>query len=93
VRKLYTLTVAEEATYNPPTLKTGVVFVEGQVEPDLVMQVLDDDNWLRVGYIPTPTTRIGWFCYHVIHGLWMHYPVWKVLLYAIFESKLQKGAV
>jgi len=91
VRKLYTLTVAEEAAYNPPTLKTGAVFVEGQVEPDLVIRVLEDDSWLRVGYIPTPTTRLGWFFYHLIHGLWMRYPVLKVVLYALFESKPSGG--
>jgi hypothetical protein len=46
-------------------------------------EILDPREWLHVGHIPTPTTRAGWFCYHVTHGLWMRYPFFKVLMYAL----------
>lgn len=44
-------------------------------------------DWLPVGHIPRPTTRPGWFVYHVIHGLWMRYPLHKVLGYALANSQ------
>lgn len=47
----------------------------------------DRPEWLPVGYIPRPTTRLGWFAYHVIHGLWMRYPPLKVLGYALGNTK------
>jgi hypothetical protein len=45
------------------------------------------DEWLPVGYIPQPTTRLGWFAYHVVHGLWMRYPLRKVLGYAFANTQ------
>jgi hypothetical protein len=47
----------------------------------------EHDAWLPVGYIPRPATRLGWFVYHVIHGLWMRYPLLKVLGYAVANTK------
>jgi hypothetical protein len=44
-------------------------------------------DWLPVGHIPRPTTLLGWFAYHVIHGLWMRYPLHKVLGYALANSQ------
>lgn len=44
-------------------------------------------DWLPVGHIPRPTTRLGWFAYHVIHGLWMRYPPHKVLGYALANMR------
>ena len=43
----------------------------------------NNDYWLPVGYIPRRTTRFGWFVYHVVHGLWMRYPWWKVVIFAL----------
>ena len=43
---------------------------------------LEDDQWLRMGYVPTPTTRLGWFIYHIVHGLLMHYPLTAVLVWS-----------
>ena len=45
------------------------------------------DEWLPVGYIPRPTTRLGWCAYHVVHGLWMRYPLCKVLGYAFANTR------
>jgi hypothetical protein len=45
------------------------------------------DEWLPVGYIPRPSTRFGWFVYHVVHGLWMHYPPHKVFGYALANTE------
>ncbi len=46
-----------------------------------------DPNWLRVGYIPKPSTRLGWFLYNIVHGLAMRYPFWQVVKFS-----LSKGA-
>ena len=45
------------------------------------------DEWLPVGYIPRPQTRLGWLIYHWVHGLWMRYPLLKVLGYALANTK------
>ena len=45
------------------------------------------DEWLLVGHIPRPRTRLGWFCYHLVHGLWMRYPLRKVLGYALANTR------
>jgi hypothetical protein len=44
------------------------------------------DEWQPVGHIPSPKTRVGWFFYHLVHGLWMRYPLHKVLGYAICNT-------
>ena len=44
-------------------------------------------DWQPVGFIPRPTTRLGWFVYHVVHGLWMRYPLHKVLGYALANTQ------
>jgi len=98
-RCIYKLTKSEIAGLNPPERRIiylterdaclidggthlETFFTERQYE-----EVLEDfDNWLPVGYIPAPRTRCGWFFYHLIHGIWMRYPLWKVILYALFES-------
>lgn len=59
-------------------------------EADRLNPPKDVDNrpeWLPVGHIPRPTTRLGWFVYHVVHGLWMRYPLYKVLGYALANSQ------
>ena len=48
---------------------------------------LERDEWLPVGYIPRPSTRVGWFAYHLVHGLWMRYPLHKVLGYALTNTQ------
>lgn len=45
------------------------------------------DDWLPVGFIPRPHTRLAWFAYHVAHGIAMKYPLHKVLGYAFFNTK------
>lgn len=65
---------------NPPYVDTCVL---GDM---LIEIVIEDTDWLPVGYIPAPTTSAGWFFYHFIHGIVMRYPLWKVLLYALAES-------
>ena len=72
------LRVEEADALNPPVLDRlchSAVWYE---------EVLEDDRWLQVGYIPTPRSRLGWFAYDVAHGLAMHYPVGRVLAYALF---------
>lgn len=45
------------------------------------------DEWLPVGSIPRPSTRVGWFFYHLVHGLWMRYPLHKVIGYALTNTR------
>ncbi|HMN30828.1 MAG TPA: hypothetical protein PKE45_21925 [Caldilineaceae bacterium] len=77
----FRLTDEEADRLNPPILEvaqdeeTGKTFIE----------LLTDEQWLPVGYIPTPRTRLGWFLYHLAHGLAMRYPFHKVIGYSVHE--------
>ena len=53
----------------------------------LYFQYVDDPAWLHVGFVPRPTTRFGWFLHHLVHGIAMRYPFWKVIGFALFESE------
>jgi hypothetical protein len=44
------------------------------------------DEWISVGYIPTPKTRLGWFTYHMIHGLAMRYPLRSVIAFSLLHT-------
>lgn len=44
------------------------------------------DEWVSVGYIPTPKTRLGWFTYHLIHGLAMRYPLRSVIAFSLLHT-------
>jgi hypothetical protein len=73
---------------NPPTVNH--VFDD---DGNIYQQLIDDERWLNVGYIPTPTTRIGWLTYHLIHGLAMRYPLLSVISYSfrdVFETSRGK---
>lgn len=51
------------------------------------------EDWLTVGYIPRPATRLGWLFYHIVHGLWMRYPLHKVLGFALANTKQPEDVV
>lgn len=57
------------------------------IEGEPYEKVNTDPNWLRVGYIPKPRTRFGWFVYNMAHGIAMRYPLWNVVKFS-----LSKGA-
>jgi hypothetical protein len=76
---MYQLTASEKARNPQP----NHIFTEYQNRVVCYEEILDPVVWLHVGHIPVPTTRAGWFLYHLIHGLWMRYPARKVLLYAL----------
>lgn len=44
------------------------------------------DKWISVGYIPKPRTRLGWFTYHLIHGLAMRYPLRSVIAFSLLHT-------
>lgn len=68
----------DECLYlNPPEHSLKII------KNNFYEKVIESPNWLPVGYIPTPKTKMEWFFYHFIHGLWMKYPVWKVVLYCL----------
>lgn len=79
----YHLTDDEADRLNPsfPYLamkKSGGAFLD--------ISLADEPGWIHVGYIPLPTTWLGWFLYHLAHGIAMRYPLHKVIGYALFES-------
>lgn len=66
---------------NPPIVE-HILGDDGSI----YQQLIDDKRWLNVGYIPTPTTKLGWLAYHIIHGLAMHYPLAAVISYSFRET-------
>jgi hypothetical protein len=50
------------------------------------------DKWISVGYIPKPKTRLGWFTYHLIHGLAMRYPLRSVIAFSLLHTNPYKDA-
>lgn len=54
------------------------------------IQWYDNDGWVWMGYVPRPKTRLGWVVHHILHGVLMHYPLHKVLLYACLYSKEER---
>lgn len=68
---------AEYDRLNPPSL--DVIERDGK----LYEEILYDEKWMCIGYVPAPSSRLGWFVHHVVHGLAMRYPILKVLAYAL----------
>ena len=63
----------DRKSYNPPR--------------DIVMFLKDvPEDWVDVGMIPEPRTRLGWFLYHLVHGLVMRYPIHRVLAFALIHT-------
>ena len=75
--KKWMLSDGEYGDLNPPLENVRVIGKE------IWYQWIDDTKWLAVGYIPTPASVIGWFFYHLIHGIWMKYPLWAIILYCL----------
>ena len=72
----------EYTKLNPPPLLVKY----DEIRSIYFIEILDDPKWLPIGYIPTPKTHLGWFLYHLIHGLVMRYPVHKVLYYSLTNT-------
>ncbi len=70
------MTDADYERLNPPDAQMELL------DDGVYIKLLDDPAWLHMGWVPTPTTRLGWFVYHVIHGLLMRYPAWDVLVWS-----------
>lgn len=69
---------------NPPILE----MIVREEDKKVFIELLNDDNWLHVGCIPTPKNEFQWFVYNFIHGLWMKYPIWKVILFSIDKKNI-----
>lgn len=76
------LTDVEVERLNPPP----DVYAPGD-DGNLYILVQYHEEWQPVGSIPSPRTRLGWFVYHLIHGLAMRYPWWKVIGFAFANTK------
>ncbi len=81
-REWWMLTGEEVARCNPPP--DIYVFDE---DDNLYRMEVYQPGWQPVGHIPTPTTWLGWFMYHMIHGLAMRYPLHKVVGFALANSR------
>ena len=71
------LTADDYKRLNPPAIlayKEGVGMFQLRLD--------DDPKWLMVGHVPKPTTRLGWFVHHIVHGLAMRYPLLAVIRFA-----------
>jgi hypothetical protein len=79
--KTWLLTDEQYNRLNPPP----VSLVAGD-DGKPYAEIIDNPNWMWMGYIPTPKSRTGWFFHHIMHGLMMRYPFFKVLLYAISHT-------
>ena len=66
---------------NPP-IRTIIKGKDGRQYEEL----LDEPGWITVGYVPKPTTSLGWFVYHITHGLLMRYPLRSVIAFALLHS-------
>lgn len=75
LRSYYSITDVKAAALNPPYPYNDARYR------------IYSDAWLSVGYIPMPKTQLGWISYHLIHGLWMRYPLLKVVLFAFDAEK------
>lgn len=75
--KLWWLSDGEYAEKNPPL--ENVRTIKGEIW----YQWIDDPKWLPVGYIPRPKSVFAWFVYHFIHGVWMKYPLWAIILFCL----------
>lgn len=82
-RYWWQLTDEEAERLNPPIQD----IIANDDNGDLYESVIYHPDWQPVGYIPSPRTRFGWFVYHLIHGLAMRYPWWKVIGFALANTK------
>ena len=67
----------DRKSYNPPD--------------DIVVYVRNvPHEWVDIGFVPRPTTRLGLFTLHMIHGLAMRYPFHRVLAFSLINSRPKK---
>ena len=88
----YYLTDAEAARLSPPP-RMFIIDEAGIIDDaGAKYERLPDEggDWISIGLVPRPRTRLGWVLHHLAHGLAMRYPVWKVLGFAVVEGL--KGA-
>lgn len=76
------LTPKESERLNPPPLE-----IAEDEDGQIYYKAEDEARWLFVGYIPTPQTALGWFMYHLIHGLAMGYPIRKVIIFSMAHTR------
>ena len=83
---MFELTQEEIERLNPHPKQLTVIDGDSIIEYE---ELLCNDKWLAVGHIPLPHTRLGWLVWHIIHGLLMRYPVYKVIGYALTHTKME----
>ena len=81
IKRLFFMSQEEYDRLNPPILETA----QGE-DGKMYIEYIIYDEWFRVGYIPRPITRLGWFVYHFIHGLAMRYRFLPVFVFSIKQS-------
>lgn len=85
--RFFRLTAAESDRLNPPT-KVIVIRSDADTaeEYEEYEKLISDRRWIYLGYIPRPQSHLGWFLYHLIHGLLMRYPLYKILGFAVLNT-------
>lgn len=81
--EFFEMTQEEYDNLNPPILDC---LYDEETEKYFIELLGDDPAWIPVGYIPKPKSRLGWFMYHLVHGLAMKYPFHKVVYFSITNT-------
>ena len=68
-------------------------FDHNQYNPPFELRVAPihvPEEWVFVGLVPAPKSRIGWFIYHFVHGMVMGYPFKSVLAFSLLNTNVKK---
>jgi hypothetical protein len=79
------LTKEDYERLNPPAIlayKEGVGMFQLRLD--------NDERWLMVGHVPKPKTKLGWFIYHIVHGLAMRYPLLAVIRWSFANMDISE---
>lgn len=68
------------ATRNNPPAQTVKEF-DGR----MWYQETNNNDWMNIGMVARPKTKWEWTRHHILHGLLMNYPLWTVLIFALFN--------
>ena len=50
-------------------------------------ELVEHPDWIHIGMIPVPKSRLGWFVYNMLHGLAMRYPLRAVIAYSLLHVR------
>ena len=68
-------------------------FDGNQFNPPYELRVAPDhvpDEWVFVGLVPAPKTRLGWFVHHLLHGIAMGYPLKSIVAFSLLNTNVRR---